>query len=118
MRDLKAFQRNVAQLRPYYTDFSSLLPASPRQADVTGLHLLYLLSQNLLADFHSELELLLYQASRASKSAPSIIASPQVQYPIQLEQYLMEGCYHKGDHSLSLTSPALSLLPSPRLSAV
>ena len=95
LRDLKAFQRNIAQLRPYYTDYASLLPPSPRQADLTGLHLLYLLSQNLLADFHSELELLLHQSTHKPPSAPSILTTPQVQYPIQLEQFLMEGCYHK-----------------------
>ena len=95
LRDLKAFQRNIAQLRPYYADYASLLPPSPRQADLTGLHLLYLLSQNLLADFHSELELLHYHSTHAAPSSPPILSSPQVQYPIQLEQYLMEGCYHK-----------------------
>ena len=103
LKDVRSFQRNIAQLRPFYTDFVQLLPASGRQADITGLHLLSLLSNNQLADFHSELELLMHQdrqrsasasASASSSSAP-LLSLPQLQYPIQLEQWLMEGCYHK-----------------------
>ena len=108
--DIPAFQRNYAQLRPFYLDYARLLPPSQNQANITALHLLHLLAQNALADFHSELELLAYHDSspgqsshsgggthtrQASTGAAGLVSSPQLQYAVQLEQYLMEGCYHK-----------------------
>ena len=107
-KDIPAFQRNYAQLRPFYLDYARLLPPSPNQANITALHLLHLLAQNQLADFHSELELLSYHDSSISQNshnsgnntrqatgAAGLVSSPQLQYAVQLEQYLMEGCYHK-----------------------
>ena len=117
-KDIPAFQRNYAQLRPYYLDYARLLTPSPNQANITALHLLHLLAQNQLADFHSELELLSYHdqniphpthttnpaattanpaslARQSSTGAAGLVSSPQLQYAVLLEQYLMEGCYHK-----------------------
>ena len=108
--DIAAFQRNYAQLRPYYLDYAKLLPPSQNQANITALHLLHLLAQNQLADFHSELELLAFHDentghgsssqgqpsnTRQATGAAGLVSSPQLQYAVQLEQYLMEGCYHK-----------------------
>lgn len=64
-------------------DFVSQLPASPNQSAVRGLNLLFLLVENRLAEFHSELELM-EDAERASEC---------VVFPVRLEQFLMVGSY-------------------------
>lgn len=64
-------------------DFGSQLPASPNQSPVRGLNLLFLLVENRLAEFHSELELM-DDVERAEEC---------VVFPVQLEQYLMVGSY-------------------------
>ncbi|CAM9715966.1 unnamed protein product [Pylaiella littoralis] len=81
--DSDAFQRHMAQLKPFYMDFVSQLPASPNQSAVRGLNLLFLLVENRLAEFHSELELM-EDAERANEC---------VVFPVRLEQYLMVGSY-------------------------
>lgn len=81
--DSDAFQRHMAQLKPYYMDFVSQLPASPNQSAVRGLNLLFLLVENRLAEFHSELELM-GDGERANEC---------VVFPVRLEQYLMVGSY-------------------------
>lgn len=64
-------------------DFVSQLPASPNQSAVRGLNLLFLLVENRLAEFHSELELM-RDEERASEC---------VMFPVRLEQLLMVGSY-------------------------
>jgi 26S proteasome regulatory subunit N12 len=59
---------------------------------------MYLLVENRLSDFHSELELL-RPADRASV--------PELKFPSELEQYIMEGAYSK---VIAMTSRTL---PSP-----
>ncbi|CAM9171436.1 unnamed protein product [Hapterophycus canaliculatus] len=81
--DSDAFQRHMAQLKPFYMDFVSQLPASPNQSAVRGLNLLFLLVENRLAEFHSELELM-DDEERASEC---------VMFPVRLEQFLMVGSY-------------------------
>jgi len=118
-RDLSAFQRNLAQLKPYYTDYAHLLPTSDKQSVIIGLQLLHLLCVNALAEFHSEVELLSYQdqhrgrTSTADQQQPQqrsawtpLLSSPYISYPLQLETYLMEGCYHR-------ISAARASVPSP-----
>ena len=51
-----------------------------------GLNLLFLLSQNRVAEFHTELELL---------PSDQIQSNVYVRHPLSLEQYLMEGSYNK-----------------------
>jgi len=85
LNDVAAFERHVTQLKTYYSDFSSLLPASDAQYVITGLYLLGLLAHNRIAEFHTELELL----------SPSAQSQPMIKYSIGLEQRLMEGSYHK-----------------------
>ena len=51
--DSSAFQRGVSSVRPYY----DLGASSENQNTILGLNLLYLLVENKLADFHSELEI-------------------------------------------------------------
>lgn len=84
--DESSFERHVNQVKPYYLDYGHLLPGSKCQGPITGLHLMFLLAHNRIADFHSEMELI--PVSERS-------ANPYVAYPSRLEQFLMEGSYNK-----------------------
>lgn len=53
---------------------------------ILGLNLLFLLSQNHVAEFHTELELL---------PAEIIHSNPCIRHSLELEQYFMEGSYNK-----------------------
>ena len=116
-RDVAAFERYMAQLKTYYNDYRAVLAPSPSQGPVLGMYLLCLLSQNQIADFHTEYELLAHAATSApassaaaaaSSSLPpasptssravsssALLSSPFIAYPVALEQQLMEGCYHQ-----------------------
>ncbi|KAL6777794.1 RPN12 [Auxenochlorella protothecoides x Auxenochlorella symbiontica] len=85
--DLVVFQRSWSQLAPYYIpgDLSRSLTPSPRQAFLTALNLLRLLSQAAVAEFHAELELL----------SDEIKASPEVTKIMEVEAWLMEGAYNR-----------------------
>ncbi|KZS02937.1 26S proteasome non-ATPase regulatory subunit 8 [Daphnia magna] len=89
-KDIPAFERYVAQLKSYYLDFSNFLPESTLKYELLGLNLLWLLTQNRVAEFHTELELL---------SPNDIQKNVFIHYPVSLEQYLMEGCYNKIFHA-------------------
>ncbi|CAF0992758.1 unnamed protein product [Adineta ricciae] len=85
--DISAFERALAQLKPFYFDLENRIPESPYRYLLLGLNLLCLLSQNRLADFHTvELELL---------PPKDIQTNPYIKHPVSLEQYLMEGSYNK-----------------------
>lgn len=58
MHDQQAFERNNQQLRQHYMDSRKALPPSPNEAVLMGLNLLRLLVQNLIAEFHTELEVI------------------------------------------------------------
>ena len=97
-KDLEAFERYMAQLKCYYFDYDGVLEPSAFMNELLGLNLLLLLAQRRLAEFHTELELL----------PPQELADCiYYRYPIQLEQYLMEGCYNKV-FALRGSSPAKS----------
>jgi 26S proteasome regulatory subunit N12 len=66
--------------------FSNFLQESSLKYELLGLNLLWLLTQNRVAEFHTELELL---------SPNDIQKNVFIRYPVSLEQYLMEGCYNK-----------------------
>lgn len=83
--DEPGFERNYAQLRAYYGDAADLLPPSAQQGTLTALHLLRLLVQNRIAEFHTELE----------GAAAPLLAAPEVAQVVELEQWLMEGAYNK-----------------------
>lgn len=84
--DIPAFERYVAQLKVYYSDCASTLPASQREYPILGLNLLRLLAQNRIAEFHTELELIAPEAQSTNV---------YIKYPAQLEQHIMEGSYNK-----------------------
>ena len=83
-KNIPAFQRYVAQLKCYYFDYGTLLPDSPYKYQILGLHLLSLLAQNRLAEFHTEVELLSVEEQH----------DIYIKHPIVLEQFLMEGSFH------------------------
>uniref|UniRef100_A0A6G1SLW0 26S proteasome non-ATPase regulatory subunit 8 n=1 Tax=Aceria tosichella TaxID=561515 RepID=A0A6G1SLW0_9ACAR len=83
-----SFERYFSQLKVYYFDYKDVpgLPESPNKYQLIGLNLLRLLSQNRLAEFHTEIELLPLDV---------IQRNPFINHPILLEQYLMEGSFNK-----------------------
>ncbi|KAF7185623.1 26S proteasome regulatory subunit rpn12 [Pseudocercospora fuligena] len=89
LKDTEAFTRYFQQLQPFYA-----IPASRRQRSnegkVTGLYLLLLLSVGDYAGFHTVLEGL-----QASSGKEQIEKDEFIQYPVRLEQALMEGSYDK-----------------------
>lgn len=85
-KDILSFERYISQLKCYYYDYKNEIPESQDKYKLLGLHLLFLLSQNRVAEFHTELELLPCDIIKTNKF---------VQHPLALEQYLMEGRYNK-----------------------
>lgn len=84
--DITAFERYMAQLKCYYFDYNNQLPESAFKYQLLGLNLLFLLSQNRVAEFHTELELL---------PSDHIQNDVYIRHPLSIEQYLMEGSYNK-----------------------
>ncbi|XP_076169060.1 26S proteasome non-ATPase regulatory subunit 8-like [Ptiloglossa arizonensis] len=85
-KDIPSFERYMAQLKCYYFDYKSELMESAHKYHLLGLNLLFLLSQNRVAEFHTELELL---------PSDQIQSNVYIGHPLSLEQYLMEGSYNK-----------------------
>lgn len=99
VNDIPSFERYMSQLKCYY--FPSDLyqvPESPYKNEMLGLNLLYLLSQNRVAEFHMELERIQFE---------DMVNDAYILHPLQLEQYLMEGNYRK-------IFLAKEVVPSPR----
>lgn len=85
--DIPSFERYLSQLKCYYLDEKGMnAPESPFKHQILGLNLLCLLSQNRVAEFHTELERL---------PAADIQNNVYIHHPISMEQYLMEGSYNK-----------------------
>ncbi|KAL3285311.1 hypothetical protein HHI36_019420 [Cryptolaemus montrouzieri] len=84
--DIPSFERYMAQLKCYYFDYKNELPESAFKYQLLGLNLLFLLSQNRVAEFHTELELL---------PADHLQNNVYIRHPLSIEQYLMEGSYNK-----------------------
>ena len=84
-RDVFSFERYVAQLKCYYFDYRNVLNSSDYMYPIVGLNLMRLLAQNRLAEFHTELELF----------SPDELRNIYLKKPVGLEQFLMEGNYHK-----------------------
>lgn len=95
LKDTDAFTRYYQQLQPFYS-----IPAARRQhasggqksneSKVTGLYLLLLLSVGDYAGFHTVLEGLETQQGKQQLEKDEFL-----QYPVRLEQALMEGSYDK-----------------------
>lgn len=89
LKDTDAFTRYFQQLQPFYS-LTSSRSSSSNQSKVTGLYLLLLLSVGDYAGFHTELEGL-----ETSAGKEQIENDQFIQYPVRLEQALMEGSYDK-----------------------
>jgi 26S proteasome regulatory subunit N12 len=86
VKNIQSFERYISQLKCYYYDYKNMIPESPNKYKLLGLNLLYLLSQNRVAEFHTELELLPCEIIQSNKF---------IKHPLSLEQCLMEGRYNK-----------------------
>lgn len=84
-KNISSFERYISQLKCYYFDYKDF-GESKNKYKLLGLNLLFLLSQNRVAEFHTELELLPSEIIQTNKF---------IQHPLALEQYLMEGRYNK-----------------------
>ncbi len=75
----------MSVLKTYYDEpFRSLLPDSQKMYTVLGLYLLYLLTYNKIAEYHTELELIPFEQQQTS---------PFIRVPLALEQHFVEGSY-------------------------
>lgn len=83
--DDAAFDRDAAQLSPYYADARGLVPDSPAEPLCSSLLLLRSLVAGRLAAFHA----------RASRLPPAVSASAPVARAVALEAWLSEGAYNK-----------------------
>lgn len=93
--DTDAFTRYFQQLQPFYSlppeRLGNRVPArTGNQSKVTGLYLLLLLSGGDYAGFHTVLEGL-----ETTRGKEQIEHDQFIQYPVRLEQALMEGSYDK-----------------------
>jgi len=57
-KDQVLFERQMSQLKTFYTDTKALLPPSEQELPIEGMNLLRLMVQNRTAEFHTQLELL------------------------------------------------------------
>lgn len=92
LRDTDSFTRYFQQLQPFYTlSSSSQSRRQSKQSKVTGLYLLLLLSIGDYAGFHTVLEGL----EQLEGGKEQIEDDEFIQYPVRLEQALMEGSYDR-----------------------
>jgi 26S proteasome regulatory subunit N12 len=112
--DMESFARNMSQLKPYYTMLmtnttTSINVSLTHKCHIVGLNLLYLLVENRLSEFHSELELI------SSTEA----TSPYISFPIHLERQLMVGLYDEVFRlASSVPDPSYVLFMDPLLQTV
>jgi len=85
-KDESSFERYVAHLKTYYNDYKDLLAESEWKWPILGLHLMALLAQNNISEFHTELELVPFANQRNTN---------YISFPVELERWLMEGSYNK-----------------------
>jgi len=87
-KDIPSFERYMAQLKCYYLDFKTFLPDSVFKNELLGLNLLCLLSQNRVAEFHTELELFAHPDVQ-------VLDNVYIHKAVSLEQSIMEGRYRQ-----------------------
>ncbi|KAF2477937.1 uncharacterized protein BDR25DRAFT_250327 [Lindgomyces ingoldianus] len=94
LKDPVSFTRYFQQLQPFYSLPEKTLPKDGGNASkITGLYLLLLLSDGDYAGFHTLLETL--EVAAAQAGGKGLEEDVFVQYPIRLEQALMEGSYDR-----------------------
>ena len=86
-KDLASFEVYFSQLQVYYSDIGTdELPESPQFLMLLGLNLIRLLVCSRIAEFHSEMEKIPFEAHRGNV---------YIRFAVELERYLMEGSYNK-----------------------
>ncbi|KAF2808002.1 uncharacterized protein BDZ99DRAFT_447096 [Mytilinidion resinicola] len=102
LKDPESFTRYFQQLQPFYALPTSVLPkdGASQASKITGLYLLLLLSDGDYAGFHTTLEGLevaagIQGAAAGGKGGKGLEDDVFIQYPIRLEQALMEGSYDR-----------------------
>lgn len=103
LQDPEGFTRYFQQLQPFYALPTNVLPKEQgNSSKITGLYLLLLLSQGDYAGFHTLLETLEVAAQEAREKngggqggKGGLEDDEFIQYPIRLEQALMEGSYDR-----------------------
>ncbi|KIW02960.1 uncharacterized protein PV09_05623 [Verruconis gallopava] len=89
-----SFTRYFQQLQPFYALPKSQLPTEhSQQSRITGLYLLLLLSTGDYGGFHTMLETL--EMAKGGATAKGLEDDEFIQYPVRLEQALMEGSYDR-----------------------
>ncbi len=92
LQDPPSFTRYFQQLQPFYDlPEHSLSREGSQKSKITGLYLLLLLSQGDYAGFHTLLESL----EVVEAGGKGLEEDKFVQYPVKLEQWLMEGSYDR-----------------------
>jgi hypothetical protein len=94
--DMNSFERHIAQVKTIYFDYKLAIPDPKNQALLTGLHLMHLLSQTRIAEFHTALETV----------APTLHSHPCILV------YL----YRPSSHHLATPCPLILPLPVPCVS--
>lgn len=96
LQDPAAFTRYFQQLQPFYDlPATTLSHDGSQKSKITGLYLLLLLSQGDYAGFHTLLESLETAVADADADGKGLEEDVFVQYPVKLEQWLMEGSYDR-----------------------
>ncbi|MCJ1362236.1 regulatory particle non-ATPase [Acarospora aff. strigata] len=96
LQDPSSFTRYFQQLQPFYDlPESTLSREGSRRSKITGLYLLLLLSQGDYAGFHTLLESLEVGQEAGDGQGKGLEEDRFVQYPVKLEQWLMEGSYDR-----------------------
>lgn len=96
-KDADGFTRYFQQVQPFYALPASRLPRDGgNRSKITGLYLLLLLSVGDYAGFHTLLEALEVEAAEHGGGGGNGLEDDDfIQYPIRLEQALMEGAYDR-----------------------
>lgn len=84
-QNLKAYWQYNSQLQPFYNNLSTIIPQSPNRPITLGLHLLALLAEGKLSEFHTLLETL----------DKELLDDVFVRLPVDMDRWLMEGSYLK-----------------------
>lgn len=87
--NIEQFEKSYQQLRPLYSSSSGA--AAQNKNVITALHLLMLLSESNISQFHSELESL----------SDETLKSAEIQWVNNVEQGIMEGSYQEVRNLLS-----------------
>eukprot|EP00042_Codosiga_hollandica_P039976 m.338916 g.338916 ORF g.338916 m.338916 type:complete len:264 (-) comp55739_c0_seq1:186-977(-) len=85
--DLAAFERYYKLLKIFYIDLKNTQAThSTYMYEIMGAHLLYLLVDNKLTEFHWAVE----------HFSPAVLhENIYIKFPVSLEQYLMQGAYNR-----------------------